>query len=129
MHPLLKKILDPPLKSRCQFASQVEGKFETHFLQIVVSVGGPEQGDQCCFGAGLYVDYVCDTGYLMNKLIYPSVSLIFLSSIFVFIILSFMIGFLYQEGFLYSGRTRGGAWENPSFLDQTQACMVSMDIS
>ena len=77
----------------------------------------------------LHVDYVCDTGYLMNKLIYPSVSLIFLSCIFVFIILLFMIGFLYQEGFLYSSRTRGGAWENPSFLDQTQACMVSMGIS
>ena len=40
-----------------------------------------------------------------------------------------MTGFLYQEGFLYSSRTRGGAWENPSFLDQTQACMIIMDIS
>ena len=40
-----------------------------------------------------------------------------------------MIKFLYQEGFLYSTRTRGGAWENPSFLDQSQACMVSMGIS
>ena len=43
--------------------------------------------------------------------------------------LLFMTGFLYQEGFLYSSRTRGGAWENPSFLDQTQACMIIMDIS
>ena len=44
--------------------------------------------------------------------------------------LLFMIGFLYQEGFLYSSRTRGGAWGTPHyFLDQTQACMVSMGIS
>ena len=86
----------------------------------------------------------------MIKLMYPSVSLIFLS-IFVFFFffhlvhvhvkdnymsvsshqrrLLFMTGFLYQEGFLYSSRTRGGAWENPSFLDQTQACMIIMDIS
>ena len=29
--------------------------------------------------------------------------------------LLFMIGFLYQEGFLYSSRTRGGAWGTPHF--------------
>ena len=38
------------LKKPLQFASQVEGKFETHFLQFVASVGGSEQGYQCCFG-------------------------------------------------------------------------------
>ena len=85
-----------------------------------------------CYQPRLCVDYVCDTGYLMNKLIYPRVGLIFLFIFFLFSSgsctckrymnvssrqrrLLFMIGFLYQEGFLYSSRTRGRAWGTPHF--------------
>ena len=53
MISLLKKPL-----SICQFDSQVEGKFETYFLQFVVSVGGQEQGYQCCFGDVINQGYV-----------------------------------------------------------------------